>query len=63
MATPNPASEFLSGEGTRNIPRSDCSFVGDPKYLDTSLNFFFINFFNIRSLRSNFQSRTPPLLY
>ncbi|MPC51034.1 hypothetical protein E2C01_044871 [Portunus trituberculatus] len=25
MATPNPASESPSGEGTRNVPRSDCS--------------------------------------
>ncbi|MPC93181.1 hypothetical protein E2C01_088303 [Portunus trituberculatus] len=48
MATPNPASEFPSGEGTRNVPRSDCSLVGDPKCLDTSLNFYFINFCNIR---------------
>ncbi|MPC52446.1 hypothetical protein E2C01_046315 [Portunus trituberculatus] len=46
MATPNPASESSSGEGTRN----DCSLV------DTSLNVFFINFFNIHGLRSNFQS-------
>ncbi|MPC28296.1 hypothetical protein E2C01_021497 [Portunus trituberculatus] len=40
----------------KNVPRSDCSLVGDPKCLDISLNFFFINFCNIRSLRSNFQS-------
>ncbi|MPC63039.1 hypothetical protein E2C01_057130 [Portunus trituberculatus] len=44
MATPNPALESPSGEGTRNVPRSDCSLVGDPECLDTSLNFFFINF-------------------
>ncbi|MPC88504.1 hypothetical protein E2C01_083410 [Portunus trituberculatus] len=56
MATPNPASESPSGEGTKNVPISDCSLVGDPKYLETSLNFFFINFCNIRGLRSNFQS-------
>ncbi|MPC41041.1 hypothetical protein E2C01_034621 [Portunus trituberculatus] len=30
--------------------------VDDPKCLDTSLNFFFINFCNIRGLRSNFPS-------
>ncbi|MPC16165.1 hypothetical protein E2C01_008985 [Portunus trituberculatus] len=56
MATPNPASEFPSGEGTRNVPRSDCSLGGDLKCLDTSLDFFFINFCNIHGLRSNFQS-------
>ncbi|MPC34977.1 hypothetical protein E2C01_028384 [Portunus trituberculatus] len=48
MATPNPALESPSGEGTRNVPMSDCSLVGDPKCLDTSLNFFYINFCNIR---------------
>ncbi|MPC20077.1 hypothetical protein E2C01_013007 [Portunus trituberculatus] len=55
MLTPNPASEFLSGELTRNVPRSDCSLNDNPKCLDTSLNFY-INICNIRSLRSNFQS-------
>ncbi|MPC41388.1 hypothetical protein E2C01_034978 [Portunus trituberculatus] len=44
-ATPNPASESPSGEGTRNVPRLDCSLIDDPKCLDASLNFFFINFF------------------
>ncbi|MPC69991.1 hypothetical protein E2C01_064225 [Portunus trituberculatus] len=47
MATPNPASESPSGEGTRNVPRSDCSLSGDLKCLATSLDFFFINFCNI----------------
>ncbi|MPC25897.1 hypothetical protein E2C01_019021 [Portunus trituberculatus] len=56
MATSNTASESTSGEETRNVPRSDCSPGGDPKCLDTSLDFFFINFCNIRSLRSDFQS-------
>ncbi|MPC99867.1 hypothetical protein E2C01_095311 [Portunus trituberculatus] len=56
METPNPASEFHSGEGTINVPRSDCSSDSDPKCLDTSLNFFYINFCNIRGLRSHFQS-------
>ncbi|MPC60571.1 hypothetical protein E2C01_054622 [Portunus trituberculatus] len=56
MATPNPGSEFPSGEGTRNVLRSDCSLVGYPKCLDTTLSFFFINFCNIRDLRSYFQS-------
>ncbi|MPC35494.1 hypothetical protein E2C01_028918 [Portunus trituberculatus] len=31
MATLNPASESPSGERTRNVPRWDCSFGGDPK--------------------------------
>ncbi|MPC66984.1 hypothetical protein E2C01_061144 [Portunus trituberculatus] len=47
MVTPYPASESPSWEGTRNVPRSDCSLVGNPKCLDTSLNFFFINFCNV----------------
>ncbi|MPC60114.1 hypothetical protein E2C01_054151 [Portunus trituberculatus] len=43
---------------TRNVPRSDCSLGGDPKCLDTSLNFFVINHCNIKicGLTSNFQS-------
>ncbi|MPC66030.1 hypothetical protein E2C01_060173 [Portunus trituberculatus] len=56
MATPNPASESPSGEVTKSIPRSDCSPGGDSKCLDTSLDFFFINFCKIRGLASNFQS-------
>ncbi|MPC38951.1 hypothetical protein E2C01_032469 [Portunus trituberculatus] len=48
MATPNPASESPSGEGTGNIPRSDSSLNDDPKCLDTSLNLFYIKFCNIR---------------
>ncbi|MPC44130.1 hypothetical protein E2C01_037794 [Portunus trituberculatus] len=55
MATPNPASESFSGEGTRNVPRSDSSRDDDPKCHDTSLNIFYINFCNIRGLRSNLQ--------
>ncbi|MPC97305.1 hypothetical protein E2C01_092614 [Portunus trituberculatus] len=51
MGTPNHASESPSGEGTINVPRSDASFSDDPKCLDTSLNFFYINFCNIRGLR------------
>ncbi|MPC47542.1 hypothetical protein E2C01_041291 [Portunus trituberculatus] len=50
------ASESPSGEGTKNVPRSDSPLVNDLKCLDTSLNFFYINFCNIRGLRSNFQS-------
>ena len=56
MATPTPASESPSGEGTINVPRSDCSSGIDPKCLDTPLTFFSINFCNIRGLRSDFQS-------
>ncbi|MPC81119.1 hypothetical protein E2C01_075720 [Portunus trituberculatus] len=56
MATSNPTSKSPFGEGTRNVPKLDCSFIGDPKCLNTSLNFFFNNFCNISSLRSNFQS-------
>ncbi|MPC44785.1 hypothetical protein E2C01_038465 [Portunus trituberculatus] len=56
MATPYSTSGYPSGEGTRNVPRYDCSLCGDLKCLDTSLDFFFINFWNIRGLRSNFQS-------
>ncbi|MPD05623.1 hypothetical protein E2C01_101375 [Portunus trituberculatus] len=56
MATPSPASESPSGEGTRNVQRSGSSLGYHPKYLDTSLNFFYINFCNIRGHRSNFQS-------
>ncbi|MPC45240.1 hypothetical protein E2C01_038934 [Portunus trituberculatus] len=52
----NPASESSTGKGTKNVPSSD-SFRDDyPKCFDTSLNFFYINFCNIRGLRSNFQS-------
>ncbi|MPC92340.1 hypothetical protein E2C01_087423 [Portunus trituberculatus] len=56
MVTPNPAPEHPSGEGIRNVPRSDCSLDDDPKCLDTSLNFFYINLCNIRGHRANFQS-------
>ncbi|MPC13361.1 hypothetical protein E2C01_006093 [Portunus trituberculatus] len=56
MATPNPASKSPSGEGSRNVPRSDYPLGDDPKCFDTSLNIFFINFCNNRDLRSNFQS-------
>ncbi|MPC59609.1 hypothetical protein E2C01_053633 [Portunus trituberculatus] len=56
MANPRPASQSLSGEDTRIFPRSDYSFAIDHKCFETSLNFFFINFCNIRYLRPNFQS-------
>ncbi|MPC61947.1 hypothetical protein E2C01_056026 [Portunus trituberculatus] len=32
MVTPNPALEFPSGEGTRNVPMSDGSLVGDSNF-------------------------------
>ncbi|MPC18590.1 hypothetical protein E2C01_011478 [Portunus trituberculatus] len=69
MVTPNPASESPSGEGTRHVSKSDSSLGDHPKCLDTSLNFFFINFCNIRNLRSNFKfiehhlSSTKPHLF
>ena len=56
MATSNPASESPPGEGTINVPRTDRSLGGDSRCLDTSSNFFYIHFCNIRGLRSNFQS-------
>ncbi|MPC34376.1 hypothetical protein E2C01_027762 [Portunus trituberculatus] len=63
MATPNLASDFPPGEGTRNVPRSDSSLDNDPKSLDTSLNFFYINFSNISGLRSSFQSVEQHLFF
>ncbi|MPC60987.1 hypothetical protein E2C01_055049 [Portunus trituberculatus] len=70
MATSNSASESHSEEWTRNAPRSDSSLDNDPECLDTSLNFFYINFCNIRDLKSNFQpvehclsSTKPHLLF
>ncbi|MPC45069.1 hypothetical protein E2C01_038754 [Portunus trituberculatus] len=56
MGTPINATEFSSGEGTKNVPRSDVFLDNDSKCLDTSLNFLYINFCNIHGLRSNFQS-------
>ncbi|MPC90341.1 hypothetical protein E2C01_085322 [Portunus trituberculatus] len=55
MATPNPASESPSGEGTRNVPRSDSSLDDNPKCLHTSLNFY-INFCKVHGHRSNSES-------
>ncbi|MPC28281.1 hypothetical protein E2C01_021482 [Portunus trituberculatus] len=56
MGTPNHASESPSREGTKSVPRSDASLSDNCKCLDTSINFFYINFCNICCLRSNFQS-------
>ncbi|MPC65991.1 hypothetical protein E2C01_060134 [Portunus trituberculatus] len=57
MGTPiYHASESPSGEGTKKVTRSDVPLSDSHKFLDTSLNFFYINFCNIRGLRSNFQS-------
>ncbi|MPC62593.1 hypothetical protein E2C01_056680 [Portunus trituberculatus] len=39
----------------KNVPKWNCSLGSDPKYFDTTLHFFFINFCNICNLRSNFQ--------
>ncbi|MPC59043.1 hypothetical protein E2C01_053058 [Portunus trituberculatus] len=70
MVTPYPALESPSGEGTNNVPRSDSSLDSNPECLDTSLNFFCINFCNTCSLRYNFQpvehhlsSNKPQLLF
>ncbi|MPC48068.1 hypothetical protein E2C01_041833 [Portunus trituberculatus] len=48
MAAPNSASESPPVNGTMNVTRPDYSLGIDHKYLDTSHNFFFINFCNIR---------------
>ncbi|MPC39085.1 hypothetical protein E2C01_032605 [Portunus trituberculatus] len=53
----------------QRIFRSDCRLDEDPKCFDTSLDFFFINFCDIRGLRSKFQpvehhlSSTKPHLF
>lgn len=64
MATFTPASETLSGEGIKNVPRSDCSTSIDPKCLDTPLNSFFINFatFAVADQIFHLQNITSPLL-
>ena len=56
MALPRPASESLSGEGTINVPRSDCPSADDLGCLDTSSNSFSLDFCNICGHISNFQS-------
>ena len=56
MASPHPASESLSGEGTINIPKSDCSSADDLGCPDTPSKTFTLDFCNIRGLKSNFQS-------
>ena len=70
MASPRPALESPSGEGTTNILRSDCPSADDLGCLDTSSNTFSIDLCNIRGLRSNFQfvkhhlsSTKPHLLF
>ncbi|MPC45708.1 hypothetical protein E2C01_039414 [Portunus trituberculatus] len=64
MATLNHALESLSGEGTKNVPRTDSSLNNDPKCLDTSLNFFYSNFatFADLDLIFNLRNTTSPLL-
>ncbi|MPC69109.1 hypothetical protein E2C01_063324 [Portunus trituberculatus] len=57
MAIPNPASESPSGEGPEMSPgRTALSLVTQNVLTPRFLNFFFINFCNIRGFRSNFQS-------
>ena len=56
MASPCPASESPSGEGTTNDPRSYCPTDDYLQCLDTSSNDFSLDFCNIHGLRSNFQS-------
>ena len=56
MASQYPVSESPSGEGTTNVPRSDCPSDDDFGCLDTSSNTFTLDFCNIYGLRSNFQS-------
>lgn len=49
----NRPLEFISGEGTRTVPRSDPTSGNDLKRcLDSSSNFLIINFCNISGLRS-----------
>ena len=52
MATTNPASESPSGEGTTNVPRSDCPSADDLGCLDTSSNTFTLDFCYIHGFRS-----------
>ena len=56
MAKKTPASESPSGEGTKNVPRSDCPSADDLGCFDISFNTFTLDFCNIRDLRSNLQS-------
>ncbi|MPC73558.1 hypothetical protein E2C01_067892 [Portunus trituberculatus] len=55
MTTQNPASVSPLGRDQKS-PQVGLPLVDDPKCLDIFLNFFFINFSNIRGLTSNFQS-------
>ena len=56
MVSPHSASESPCRERTTNVPRSDCSPADDLGCLDTFSNTFTLDFWNIRGLRSNFQS-------
>ena len=56
MISPYLASKTPSGEGTTNIPKSDCPSADDLGCLDTSSNTFTLDFCDIRCLKSNFQS-------
>ena len=55
-ASSHPASEAPSGEGTTNVPRSDCSFAKVLGCFDISSSTFSLDFCNIRGYTSNFQS-------
>ena len=58
------ASESLSWERTKNVPRMDCSLDGDSRCLDASSNFSYINFCNIHGLDLIFNlwcTTSPPL--
>ncbi|MPC48268.1 hypothetical protein E2C01_042036 [Portunus trituberculatus] len=57
----NPASESPSGEGTINVPWSDCSPGSDPKCHDT-FNFFFTHFCNFREQLVQHPTRIPDCL-
>ncbi|MPC29408.1 hypothetical protein E2C01_022638 [Portunus trituberculatus] len=63
MGTPNNASESPSAEETQNIPKSNASLDKDHKCLDTSLNFFNINFCNFQSVEHHLSSAKPHLLF
>ena len=53
----------LSGEGTKNVPRTNHSLNDDSRCLHTSSNFFYSNFCSIHGLRSNLiWNTTSPLL-
>ena len=56
MVIKKSISESPAGGGTTSTPASDGPTGDDSGSLDTSQNLFYVNFCNIRGLRSNFQS-------